>query len=526
MYRRNVLGSLLVSVAVGFSFMAGAIPALADLEQEDSFDPTSLYLGNTGPVRLDDVSSVLGAVFSRLDREVTVYPTENYLYYRFHTQGKEVWGNLRLSPEDRDDGVLHVGYYEYSERLTGIHDANVQYRAMDADDGVRILKVDPFQYEVSFEGRSVTFHLNRVSQEPPTSFLLGPGEQFVFNLHDESNYQFSLLYNEETKSFQYVLNEGFRPIREPLKVGPHVVVDRVSTFAFYVDSEHQDRKILIGTHETNLQRNSYYDGPFDQLADNYVDEHSPLSEYIQEAYAYTRGRIDRYGVFQDMVGARVAIMPYYGYRDPLQMVDVVRQCETLGTGPRVYACVALDFQKSFDSSMARGAPDPSHDGEDGGSAAKDPGASPMQAGHQQGVTPPPHYQGVTFGPHNRGVTFPPVHIQDVTFPPHYQGVTYFGGGQAHFREVTFPPHYTGVTFPPGHFDFVTFPPHYTGVTFPPHHLTGITFPPHYTGVTYFDGGLAHFTGVTFPPHRPGTTFPPSHFRGITFIHIRFITWPP
>ena len=43
---------------------------------------------------------------------VTVYPTENYYYFKFVHAGVPIAGNLRLDPRDRDKGKVYFGYYE------------------------------------------------------------------------------------------------------------------------------------------------------------------------------------------------------------------------------------------------------------------------------------------------------------------------------------------------------------------------------------------------------------------------------
>ena len=67
-------------------------------------------------------------------------------------------------------------------------------------------------------------------------------------------------------------------------------------------------------------------GAFDQLADNYAEE-TRISEYMQQAYPNTRGRIDLYGYYTDTVRRlRVAISPYYKYASratPLRFIDGV-----------------------------------------------------------------------------------------------------------------------------------------------------------------------------------------------------------
>ena len=66
-------------------------------------------------VDLDDVDAVFWQVFSGLSDEVTVYPSENYYYFILNADGKQMWGNIRLSTKTRDDGVLSFAYFEFRE---------------------------------------------------------------------------------------------------------------------------------------------------------------------------------------------------------------------------------------------------------------------------------------------------------------------------------------------------------------------------------------------------------------------------
>jgi hypothetical protein len=59
--------------------------------------------------------------------------------------------------------------------------------------------------------------------------------------------------------------------------------------------------------------NNYYDGPFDQLADNYVDQ-TNISEYMIKASPGLEGRLDKYGHFLERDGSsHLAISPYFVY---------------------------------------------------------------------------------------------------------------------------------------------------------------------------------------------------------------------
>ncbi len=73
--------------------------------------------------------------------------------------------------------------------------------------------------------------------------------------------------------------------------------------------------MLAGVSRTNLLDNNFYDGPFDQLADNYA-EVTRVAEFMQLAQPSLRGRIDQYGYFKaGEKRKRVALTRYYIYRD-------------------------------------------------------------------------------------------------------------------------------------------------------------------------------------------------------------------
>ena len=86
-------------------------------------------------------------------------------------------------------------------------------------------------------------------------------------------------------------------------------------FAFY-DDKPRHRKVLIAVDAENMKKNNYFDGPFDQLADNFVKDDT-RKMLMEQAYPYVRGRIDRRGMFRlpegGESGNRLALTPYYTY---------------------------------------------------------------------------------------------------------------------------------------------------------------------------------------------------------------------
>ena len=267
----------------------------------------------TESVDLSDVDAVFWHIFSRLPDEVTVYPSENYYYFIMYTDRRQLWGNIRLAAGRRERGVLSFAYFEFRETPYVTEPRVSASKFFTNADGLLIEELDPFTYKVSYDQKEVVFNLHKLSQEPPQLFSLGEQETSVMRTFDESGYQFFLIFNESRNFFMWVLNEEepFSDVLVPLH--DDLLVGRKSGFAFWVDKAHNDRKVLIAIRGASATRNDYYDGPFDQLADNYVKQ-TNISEYMVRAAPSLRGRIDKYGYFTNRDRpSRVSISPYYVY---------------------------------------------------------------------------------------------------------------------------------------------------------------------------------------------------------------------
>lgn len=293
----------------------------------------------------DQEDSVFETVFSSLPDSVTIYPTENYYYFSMTAAGKSIWGNLHLDVLDRDRGVIHLGYFEYDENGQ-FQDRDGWQKAYSKKDGVEVLRLEPFLYSVTYKNRTVQFRLNDIGMSPPKKSKLCDFEAFVGNIFDESGLKFFLIFNKPEKHFLYVLNEdGYTP-EEFTNITDVLVTGRRTGFAFYVDSPN-NRKILIAVYGKNTDRNNFYDGPFDQLPDNYASQ-TRIKMYMEEAYPYTKGNIDRYGNFLNQAEARVVVNPYNVYYDTSEL-SFIESCKSSHLSRAAfYACITPDFiQRSF-----------------------------------------------------------------------------------------------------------------------------------------------------------------------------------
>jgi hypothetical protein len=278
-------------------------------------------------VDLEDVDGYFQHIFSRLPDEVTVYPSENYFYFIDHIGGRQIWGNIRLPASRRERGVIAFAYAEFSEFPNNATNYLSRSKYFAETNGVSMKSTDPFTWAVSYRKKSVTFHLHKLSTDPPKSFALKTNEAFIERTFDESGIQFFLLFNTTGNYFFWVLNEEEIVPDEFIQLEKDILVGRRTGFAFWIDPEKRPRKVLAAVRKTSVTRNDYYDGPFDQLADNYVDQNK-ISMWMERAFPSLKGRIDKYGYYTDLERpSRVALSCYGNYDTPAEVIDFVKRAK-------------------------------------------------------------------------------------------------------------------------------------------------------------------------------------------------------
>lgn len=297
--------------------------------------------GLRGVVDLDDEMAVFAHVFGQLPDEVVVYPTENYFYWIFNTAGRTIWGNFRLDSGTRDKGILHLGYFEYDENAK-FQDYDGWEKALDAKDGVVVTKLSRFVYSVAYKGKTVRFRLHDIGMAPPKVAKLRKDEVYVGPVYDESGIRFFLIFNTTQNHFHYLLNEEGVPSETFRRLkGTDVLVGRRSGFAFF-DDKPLARKVLIAINGMNARRNNYYDGPFDQLPDNYADQ-TNIKAYLERAYPHVKGKIDKRGVLKAEPANRVAVGAYHIYYEEEELSFVASCLKThKRDSAKFYACITPD----------------------------------------------------------------------------------------------------------------------------------------------------------------------------------------
>ena len=266
--------------------------------------------------------AVFEHVFKSLSDTVKVYPTENYFYFQFYKDGISYSGNIRLDALDRDKGVANFAYFTTYNRWNA--ELVSKFKLVKKDDGLSIKKLGPLRYALTFKKKTVEFQLNDLGHIKPSVGKITKDEAYLGPVYDESGIQFYLVYNSKLKMFHYVLNQenGFPDVLTPSRSNKNVLVGHRTGFAYYRDP-FLDRLLLIGVYEGNSMVNNYFDGPFDQLPDNFIKGDELRNALIDQTPSL-KDEIDRYGNTGNGQ-SRVLITPYMHYAGEWSF-DVVEQC--------------------------------------------------------------------------------------------------------------------------------------------------------------------------------------------------------
>ncbi len=230
---------VLATVAASLGVTLGMTRAQAGTPQfytnqsfvEDAVASPSLPI--TNPV------AMFAYVLANLPERVKVYPTENYYYFSFTHDHVRYAGNIRLDVVDRDQGKVNFAYYvdlaEWKDQDP------ITYILLDQRNGVKVEKLEPLVYRISYGTRSVIFELNDLSSVKPPPSLLGADETYIGPVFDESAMQFFLIFNRKLKLFHYVLDETI-PIADqliPIPGSERILIGKRTGFALL--SRRQDR---------------------------------------------------------------------------------------------------------------------------------------------------------------------------------------------------------------------------------------------------------------------------------------------
>ncbi len=336
--------SCLTWLAVAASLLLAPLPhgsaAAQDIRTNEHYIDA---LKQSHPLDVTDLMAVFRSLFAALPDSVKVYPTENYYYFTFFNDGIEFAGNFRLDASDRDNGVLHFAYFtayaQWNQELTS------SYKALTAEDGVMVEPLDGLTYKVTHDGKSVTFNLNDLSHVRPSSGILSPHERYLGPIFDESGIEMFLMFNTTLNIFHYILNETglVTEVLMPSGVSDRIWIGHRTGFAYFSDRL-RNRKILIGVFNGNSLVNNYFDGPFDQLPDNFI-KGDELKDALEAAFPSIKGKIDRFGNAEGGQ-TRILITPYVHYDTHYELQYFSECAAAAGDDENAYyACFSIEEEE-------------------------------------------------------------------------------------------------------------------------------------------------------------------------------------
>ena len=153
------------------------------------------------------------------------------------------------------------------------------------------------------------------------------------------------MFNARLKIFHFLLDETVpaADLLDPAEPGSRVLIGKRTGFAFY---QYENRKILIGVSARQSRLNSYFDGPFDQLPENFI-EGETLREAIVASDPAVRGKIDRLGLYPDGLN-RYLIHPYLLYERVSDLAVFHRCATSKSVRPAERpACFVIDNQEAM-----------------------------------------------------------------------------------------------------------------------------------------------------------------------------------
>ena len=297
--------------------------------------------------------AVFAAVFEQLAPKVTVYPTESYYYFTFQLNGINYAGNIRFDAADQFDGKVHFAYaneYAYWRKPL-----DPVYKKMGPDDGVKVEQSQQVPLQNRVQGQD-----GRIRASRPVERQAG-----ARNAPRRRNLPRPVMGRVRRSVLPDLQQDGEGlplPAERNAQSGPvrafvsSLRLSRVgnrTSFVFYKDKL-LDRKILMGDFIGHTMLNDYFDGPFDQLPDNYVQGNALLDAILEVEPGLKGEKADRYGA--DPTGEfRYGITSYKYYAHIGDLKPIV-DCAEKNSDPAVYY-KCFDATKSNEEEEQKGDPD-------------------------------------------------------------------------------------------------------------------------------------------------------------------------
>lgn len=264
---------------------------------------------------------IFSAVFESLPDSVFVFPTENYYYFNFVADAVNYHGNIGLFRQLIQKNRINFSYYTNHNLSVG---ADRNHIELGPSEGLAISHISTFVISIEYNSKIVIFNLNEMNFSTLNEIYYEPNEEsIVCPVFDESGYSFILIFNNDIKSFFWMLDNRSSIPDSLIKIDENIFKGINSEFIFYRDSI-LNRYLLFGVKSENVYQNNWYDGPFDQIPDNHIYlGHFDFKKFLTQAYP--KFDFDFYGGFKDDKDSRIAISNYYLYSDYNDIIILIKK---------------------------------------------------------------------------------------------------------------------------------------------------------------------------------------------------------
>ena len=265
-----------------------------------------------GGVSIDDPLAAFGAVLKNLPERVQVYPTENYLYFRFTQKGTVYVGNIRLAAADRDQRQGEFLLQRAADRLecrpekpsrgarSGAGRHGREGRAADLSRHARRPRPSSSRSTICPRSSRRRARCGRTRNSSGRCSMNPPSASFWCSIHGSRCF-----ITFSTKPRRSPTSSSRRRAASPSRSASAPALPSIRSTA---------GKSWSASIERQSRLNNYLDGPFDQLPENFI-EGEALREAILPSIRAPRARSTGSATSPDGSG-RFLIGPYLLYRLP------------------------------------------------------------------------------------------------------------------------------------------------------------------------------------------------------------------
>lgn len=291
---------------------------------------------------LERLADLAEFVFERTPELIIVWPSESYYYFTADTSDGEYAGNFRFT--EIGEGAATFAIFPVgrnNQRDVG------RVLPLVEETGFTAHRVWGSLFEVKYRAHTRLVWVEEGSAHLRQPAILGLDEQWLSWLRDESGTPFHLVYDLNDNGFFFVLDESGGVESDLVSYGDGANGDFIvsSRTEFVFLQEHDPlRKILVGVRSSNIESNSYFDGPFDQ-----IPGHLPLRELIYQSYPYLKlGGVDEFGFYCMADGMRAAITPYFQYSTKEEFLENASRCADMSSShSERRSCLTFDEKRNF-----------------------------------------------------------------------------------------------------------------------------------------------------------------------------------